>query len=93
VAKEAQRFTIPFRACHTEVASRILARVTPFLIPHNHNSTVGESRQSTDDCRVIAVATITVEFDESVAQGAHIIESMRTARMARQLHSVPWSQG
>ncbi len=88
-AHQAKGFSITFGLGHTEVALDIFLGVAAFLLGDDHDGLALEKCGATDECAVVVVLAVAVEFLKIFEEKFDVIEGVGAFRMAGDLNLLP----
>ena len=73
---------------HPEVAVEIVLGIAALLVTDDHDADAVEPRPSADDGRIVPVQPVAVQLDEVGEHGVDVVEWVRAAGMAGDLHAL-----
>src|SRR4030095_12862687 len=86
---ESQGFAVALRPRNAEVAIDLLLGVAPLLLAEHHAWLAVEAGEPTDDCGIVGIRAVAVQFAEVAEHAVDVIERVRPLRMARDLRDLP----
>src|SRR5207253_3756137 len=91
-AHQAERLAIAFRIGHPEVALHPFFQRLALLWSDDDDGAAVQAGEPRHDGLVVAVQTVTVEFQEAVADPTDVVERGRPLRMPGDLSALPGSE-
>jgi hypothetical protein len=73
-----------------KVAGHILFGVAPFLMPQQKDSTIPQSTHATNQGLIIVAPTVSMKFNEVVAEHLNEVERARPMRVTSNLNLLGW---